>query len=301
MNTSTDTVHPDRTRLRLRRARTFRPVHRHLHQPVRRHRRGAPARRDRRRRPAAAAGPRLARDLVRLASGDAGAGPGLPGHRRRPARHRPVRQAAGRLRHRHPRQRPRRADGRLGHERFAVVGHDTGFAISYALAADHPDRVERLALAEIPGPRRRPRSPPRSCPARSTTGSGTSRSTGSRSCPSSSSQGREDVYFGYEFAIQGGELPDDVDRLLRRSPASDPDALRGSLGFYRAFDATLAQNDERASGRCDAGPGDRRCGELRRSRRARRWRPSPTTCRAWSSPAPATGSPSRRRTSCWTH
>src|SRR3954454_8284152 len=40
----------------------------------------------------------------------------------------------------------------LGHERFAVVGHDTGFAISYALAADHPQRVERVALAEIPGP-----------------------------------------------------------------------------------------------------------------------------------------------------
>jgi pimeloyl-ACP methyl ester carboxylesterase len=35
---------------------------------------------------------------------------------------------------------------------FAVVGHDTGFIISYALAADHPDRVDRVALAEIPGP-----------------------------------------------------------------------------------------------------------------------------------------------------
>jgi pimeloyl-ACP methyl ester carboxylesterase len=40
----------------------------------------------------------------------------------------------------------------LGHERFAVVGHDTGFAIGYALAADYPDRVDRVALAEIPGP-----------------------------------------------------------------------------------------------------------------------------------------------------
>src|SRR5918998_873339 len=40
----------------------------------------------------------------------------------------------------------------LGHERFAVVGHDTGYIISYALAADHPDRVDRVALAEIPGP-----------------------------------------------------------------------------------------------------------------------------------------------------
>src|SRR3954463_790531 len=39
----------------------------------------------------------------------------------------------------------------LGHDRFAVVGHDTGFAIGYALAADHPDRIDRVALAEIPG------------------------------------------------------------------------------------------------------------------------------------------------------
>ena len=72
----------------------------------------APARGRRRRRPAAAAGPRLAPDLVRLAPADAGAGPGLRGHRGRPARHRALRQARGRLRHRHPRRRPGRADGR---------------------------------------------------------------------------------------------------------------------------------------------------------------------------------------------
>ena len=41
----------------------------------------------------------------------------------------------------------------LGHERFSVVGHDVGLWIGYALAADHPDRVERLAVAEalLPG------------------------------------------------------------------------------------------------------------------------------------------------------
>src|SRR5262245_11485562 len=37
----------------------------------------------------------------------------------------------------------------LGHERFAVIGHDTGFAISYALASDHPDRVERVGLPAL--------------------------------------------------------------------------------------------------------------------------------------------------------
>ena len=43
----------------------------------------------------------------------------------------------------------------LGHERFAVVGHDTGFAISYALAADHPDRVDRVGPGRDPRPSRR--------------------------------------------------------------------------------------------------------------------------------------------------
>jgi pimeloyl-ACP methyl ester carboxylesterase len=73
----------------------------------------------------------------------------------------------------------------IGHERFAAVGHDTGFVISYALAADHADRVDRVALAEIPG--RRCRLTHRRCSSsRSpTTGSGRSPSIGSRRCPSS--------------------------------------------------------------------------------------------------------------------
>jgi pimeloyl-ACP methyl ester carboxylesterase len=40
----------------------------------------------------------------------------------------------------------------LGQQRFAVVGTDTGLPIGYALAADHPDRIARVALAELPGP-----------------------------------------------------------------------------------------------------------------------------------------------------
>ena len=41
----------------------------------------------------------------------------------------------------------------LGQQRFAVVGLDTGMEIGYALAADHPDRVDRLVVGEavIPG------------------------------------------------------------------------------------------------------------------------------------------------------
>jgi pimeloyl-ACP methyl ester carboxylesterase len=41
----------------------------------------------------------------------------------------------------------------LGHSRFAMIGHDVGMWTSYALAADHPQRLAWLAVAEgdIPG------------------------------------------------------------------------------------------------------------------------------------------------------
>lgn len=138
--------------------------------------------------------------------------------------------------------------GALGHERFAVVGHDTGFAISYALAADHPDRVARVALVEIPGPPMRLPHRPCSSPLRSTTGSGHLSFNCVEKLPEQLVAGREEIFFGYEFAIQGGKLPDDVIKYYVRL-VSNPDALRGSFGFYRAFDATLAQNEKRKSKR----------------------------------------------------
>ncbi len=39
--------------------------------------------------------------------------------------------------------------GRLGHERFAVVGHDRGGRVAYRMALDHPDAVERLGVLNI--------------------------------------------------------------------------------------------------------------------------------------------------------
>jgi pimeloyl-ACP methyl ester carboxylesterase len=136
----------------------------------------------------------------------------------------------------------------LGHQRFAVVGHDTGLIISYALAADHPHRVDRVALAEVPGPPGAVPAPPLFVPE-----------------PINNKlwhipfnrvndklteelvRGREDVFYGYEFAIQGGKkLPDDALRYYF-DLYSDPDVLRGSFGFYRAWDTTLAQNEQRKS------------------------------------------------------
>ena len=134
----------------------------------------------------------------------------------------------------------------LGHQRFAVVGHDTGFATSYALAADHPDRVDRLALAEIPGPPGAAPSPPLFVPSPINDRLWHIPFNRVEKLPEQLVAGREDVFFGYEFAIQGGKLPDDVvDYYV--GMLSNPDALPGSFGFYRAFDTTVAQNEQRKS------------------------------------------------------
>jgi len=53
----------------------------------------------------------------------------------------------------------------LGHQRFAVYGTDTGMPIAYALAADHPERLERLVVSEAPLPGVTPSPPAAPSPA----------------------------------------------------------------------------------------------------------------------------------------
>jgi pimeloyl-ACP methyl ester carboxylesterase len=137
----------------------------------------------------------------------------------------------------------------LGHERFAVVGHDTGMPITYALAADHPHRVDRVAVAEavVPGVTASPLL--------------------LASAPSNNMlwhfpfnrldevneqlvRGREDVYFGWQLATKAAnKLPDYAVKYYIHALASHHDALRGSFGWYRALDATMEQNQKRASQR----------------------------------------------------
>jgi pimeloyl-ACP methyl ester carboxylesterase len=133
----------------------------------------------------------------------------------------------------------------LGHDRFAVVGHDTGFAISYALAADHGDRVERVVLAEIPGAPGTTPPPPLFVPATLNNRLwhlGFNRVEG---LPEQLVAGNEAPFFGYEFAIQGGAplAAEVVDYYVQT--LSNPESLRGSFGWYRALDETIAQNQAR--------------------------------------------------------
>ena len=140
----------------------------------------------------------------------------------------------------------------LGHERFAVVGHDTGYIISYALAADHRDRVSRLIVAEVPGPPgvedpEHP-APPLFLP----------EFLNNRlwhipfnrvndELIVDMVRSNADAYYRYEFAIQGGgaTLPDYAIDYYVSLFNRDRSALRASFGLYRAWDAHLAQNMER--------------------------------------------------------
>ncbi|MEU6483666.1 alpha/beta hydrolase [Streptomyces sp. NPDC046887] len=137
----------------------------------------------------------------------------------------------------------------LGHERFAVVGHDVGMWTGYALAADHPGRVERLAVAEAVIPGLTP-SPPLFG---SEEGNNRLWHFAFNRLDGLNEQlvrGREHLFFGHQFATKAARpLPDHAVRHYIDTLAADPDALRASFAFYRALDETIAQNQRRAARR----------------------------------------------------
>jgi pimeloyl-ACP methyl ester carboxylesterase len=138
----------------------------------------------------------------------------------------------------------------LGHRRVAMHGTDVGMPIAYALAADHPDRLDRLVVSEAPLPGISP-SPPLFLPpllnARLW-------HLAFNQLPKVNEQlvtGREDIFFGAEFDASAGtkKLPDDAVRYYIDTLAADPDHLRGSFEFYRAIPASIAQNEQRKARR----------------------------------------------------
>ncbi|MEV6286065.1 alpha/beta hydrolase [Kribbella sp. NPDC051770] len=141
----------------------------------------------------------------------------------------------------------------LGHQRFSVVGHDTGYIIGYALAADHRDRVDRLVVAEIPGP---PglvdpdhAPPPLFVPAFLNDKLWHIPFNGvNDELIVDMVRSNADAYYRYEYTIQGGGpplLPESAIKYYVTLYTRDRATLRASFGLYRAWDAILAQNVQR--------------------------------------------------------
>jgi pimeloyl-ACP methyl ester carboxylesterase len=136
----------------------------------------------------------------------------------------------------------------LGHRRFAVVGHDTGFAISYALAADHADRVARVGLLELPGSPGTAPPPPLFLPGPLNDRLWHLTFNRIDGLNEQLVAGREDLFFRWEFDAAAKRLADDVIGYYV-GLLSNPDSLRGSFGWYRALEASIAQNEQRATRR----------------------------------------------------
>jgi pimeloyl-ACP methyl ester carboxylesterase len=137
----------------------------------------------------------------------------------------------------------------LGHPRFAVAGHDTGMWIGYALAADHPGRIDRLAVAETPLPGVSP-SPPLFASAHLNNALWHFAFNRLAAVNDQLVAGREEVYFGWQFATKAARpLPGLAVRYYIDTLAASPDALHASFAIYRALDTTVAQNQQRTTRR----------------------------------------------------
>lgn len=136
----------------------------------------------------------------------------------------------------------------LGHEKFAMVGHDIGAWTGYAMAADHPERIERIAMGEFIIPGVSP-SPPLISDDRWLSDFlwhfNFNRAVGVNE---QLVRGREEIYFGHQFATKSGS-PEAVPAYAREfyieQLKRDPEALRASFDYYRAIDQSIPQNRAR--------------------------------------------------------
>jgi pimeloyl-ACP methyl ester carboxylesterase len=134
----------------------------------------------------------------------------------------------------------------LGHAQVAVVGVDTGLLIGYALGADHPDRVVRLAVGEAPLPGITPPTP-LILPDVLVDALWHIPFNQLKETNEKLVRGREDIFFRAEFDASAGtkKLPEYAVKYYVDGLASSPEALHGSFQLYRALDPTTAQNQER--------------------------------------------------------
>jgi pimeloyl-ACP methyl ester carboxylesterase len=134
---------------------------------------------------------------------------------------------------------------RLGHQRYAVVGHDIGMWVGYALAADHPKAVERVALVEggIPGLLNPP--PEVMMPQAQSAFFWQFMFNQQPDLPEMLIQGHERAFMSYLFG-KWAYRPERIALDEYADIYSMPGGLRAQMAYYRAFPETLAQNTRRA-------------------------------------------------------
>jgi pimeloyl-ACP methyl ester carboxylesterase len=122
--------------------------------------------------------------------------------------------------------------------------------IAYAIAADHPDRVVRLAVGEAPLPGITPPNP-LVLPDKVVDRLWHIPFNQLKETNEKLVRGREDVFFGAEFSASAGtkKLPAETVKYYVDGLAASPEALHGSFQLYRAFGASAEQNQQRKTRR----------------------------------------------------
>jgi pimeloyl-ACP methyl ester carboxylesterase len=133
----------------------------------------------------------------------------------------------------------------LGHKRYAVVGHDIGMWIGYALAADHPEAVERVALVEggIPGLLKP--APEVLMPQAQSAFFWQFMFNQQPDLPELLIQGHERAFMGYLFD-KWAFHPERIAIDVYADVYSVAGGMRPQMNYYRAFPETIAQNEKRA-------------------------------------------------------
>ena len=138
---------------------------------------------------------------------------------------------------------------RLGHQRFAMVGHDIGMWTGYAMASENPGRIERIALGEAFIPGASP-SPPLLVEDNSVSDLlWHFNFNRAQRINEQLVKGREELYFNYQFSSKSGSVdgvPDFAKAFYIEQLAKIPGALQSSFEFYRVLGLTISQNAERA-------------------------------------------------------
>ncbi|MBS1032909.1 alpha/beta hydrolase [Gluconobacter cerinus] len=157
----------------------------------------------------------------------------------------------------------------LGHERFAMVGHDIGMWTGYAMAADRPERIARIALGEAIIPGLSPSPPLISDDRRTSDFLWHFNFNRALDVNEALVRGREAIYFGYQFATKAGSpeaLPAAARDFYIEQMRRDPKALRASFEYYRAIDASIPQYRRRMARRIElpvlAFSGALACGDM---------------------------------------
>lgn len=131
----------------------------------------------------------------------------------------------------------------LGHEQFAIVGHDIGLWTAYSIAHDFPGRVARAAMIDATIPGISP-SPPLLGPRQVSDFLWHFNFNRAHDINEQLVRGREDIYFGYQFATKAGR-PDAIAPYAVQhyvQTLQDPAALKASFEYYRSLDLTMEQN-----------------------------------------------------------